>query len=108
MSSNVWIKESPVAMVEGEVLPFTVLFEGAESVSSPVSTVFKGGQDYSSEVQLSGDSDLASGNVVSIKKITAKPGDAGSHYIVNVQAVVDSVRTEIRKLKINIVDEKSG
>jgi len=104
MSVNeVWTEPSVVTMVEGEVIPWAVQFYGADSLASPVSTVWKDGQDYSADVQLSGDSDSVVGDIMTLKKITAKEGDAGSAYIVRAEVEVDGASTERRKFKINVV-----
>jgi hypothetical protein len=51
---------------------------------------------------VSGDSDSASGNVQTLKRITARSGDGGERYVVEICANVDN-NIEKRKLLIQIV-----
>lgn len=101
--SEIWLDPKTISMVEGEELQLAVEFEGASALADPVSTVFKDGVDYSAETQLAGDADSVSGNVFTLKMITAVEGDAGSRYRVNVQVEVDGTNTEKRLLDILVV-----
>ena len=100
--NEIWLIESPVTMVEGEAVAYSVDWLGANKVESPSVTVYKNGQDVSSSVMISGDSHVVSGNVVTLKKITAASGDGGNRYVVVVECVVDS-NTERRKLLVHVV-----
>ncbi len=100
--SSIWVLESPVVMVEGEAIAWSVEFLGATEVSEPASTVYKNGADVTDEVCISEDEDSVSGATVTLKTITAKSGDGGHSYIVVVQALVDG-NLEMRKLEIGLV-----
>lgn len=101
MTDEIWTVQREVAMLEGEAIAFSVAFVGATNVSSPASTVYKNGADYSGTVQSGSDS--VSGQTVTLKMISAQAGDGGSVYVVVVQAVVDG-NTEKRKFLIRVVD----
>lgn len=105
MNEN-WLIESPVTMVEGEAITFSVDWLGAAKVEDPEVTIFKNGQDISSTVMVSGDEFVISNNVVTLKKITAGENDGGATYVVAICCTVDS-NTEIRKLLIHIVKANS-
>ena len=100
---EIWLIESPVTMTEGEVIAYSVDWLGASTVSSPSVTVYRNGSDVTSTTMISGDSHVVSGNVLTMKKITAVANHGGSRYVVVIQCTVDS-NTEIRKLLIQIVD----
>jgi hypothetical protein len=99
---EIWLIESPVTMVEGEVIAYSVDWLGANKVENPGVTVYKNGADVTSSVMVSGDSHSVSGNVLTMKKITAGNNDGGSRYVVVIQSTVDQ-NTEIRKLLIQVV-----
>lgn len=100
MQDDIWVVEKDQVMIEGEAIAFSVDFIGATTVTSPTSTVYKNGVDYSSTVQSGSDS--VSGSVVSIKTITAQNGDGGAVYIVVVGASVDG-NIQKRKFLIRVV-----
>lgn len=102
MNEKIWLVESPLTMIEGEEIAFSVEWSGAVNLADPQSKVFKNGVDVSESVMISGDSDSASGNVQSLKRITALSGDGGTRYVVEVCANVDN-NIEKRKLLIQIV-----
>lgn len=99
---EIWLIESPVTMVEEEVIAFSVDWLGASKVESPSVTVYKNGSDVTSSVMVSGDSHVISGNVLTMKKITTGANDGGSRYVVVIQCGVDN-NTEIRKLLVQVV-----
>jgi hypothetical protein len=100
--SDIWLIESPVSMVEGEVIAFSVDWLGASKVESPSAAVYKDGADITDSVMVSGDSHVVSNNVVTYKKITAGSSDGGSSYVAAFEANVDN-NTEVRKLLIRVV-----
>ncbi|MEN8242169.1 MAG: hypothetical protein ABFS17_09635 [Chloroflexota bacterium] len=102
MTKLIWLAESPLTMIEGEEIAFSVEWVGAVNLSDPGTKVYKDGVDVSASVMLSGDSDEVSGNVQTMRRITALPGDGGSRYVVEVGANVDN-NLEKRKLLIEIV-----
>jgi len=99
---NVWLIESPVVMVEGETIAYSVDWQGASTVSDPLMKVYKGGEDISDQVLVSEDDYVISGNVLTLRRITAGESDGGSRYVVVIEAVVDG-NTERRKLLIEVV-----
>ncbi len=102
MNNGIWLIESPVQMVEGEAIAYSVDWLGASKVESPMVVVYKNGQDVTSAVMISGDSHVVSGNVVTLKKITAQNNDGGNQYVVVVEcAVVNDI--ERRKLLVQVV-----
>jgi hypothetical protein len=102
MTNKVWLLESPVKMIEGEEIAFSVEWSGAAHVDTPASKVFKNGADISGDVMTSGDADTVSGNIQTLKRITALNGDGGSRYVVEVSATVDN-NLEKRKLLIQVI-----
>jgi hypothetical protein len=102
MTNLIWLAESPLTMIEGEEIAFSVEWIGGVNLSAPESKVYKNGVDISASVMVSGDSDLVSGNVQTIKRVTAVSGDGGSRYVVEISANVDN-NLEKRKLLIEIV-----
>lgn len=102
MNEKLWLVESPLTMIEGEEIAFSVEWIGAVNLTEPESKVYKNGVDISENTMISGDNDTASGNVQTLKRITAKSGDGGSRYVVEISAKVDN-NTEKRKLLIRVV-----
>ena len=100
--NTTWIMESPLAMVEGESITYTVTYLGAASVSSPTTKAYKDGTDVTTTV-FPTNAPSASGNVVTLSPVTGLVG--GQTYIVALTATVDA-RTEIRKLKILAVSDE--
>ena len=99
--ASTWLIESPVTMVEGEQIAFSIDWLGAAKVSAPVGEVYKNGVDISAQVMDAGDEHLISGNVLTLKKIRARSTDGGSRYVVMVEANVNG-NIERRKLLILI------
>lgn len=102
MENEIWLIESPVVMVEGEVISYSVDWLGASKVENPSVMVYKNGQDVTSSVMVSGDSHTISGNVMTMKKITAGNNDGGLNYVVVVQCGVDN-NIEKRKFLVQVV-----
>ena len=102
MDKEIWLIESPVVMVEGEIISYSVDWLGSSKVENPSVKVYKNGQDVTNSVMVSGDSHTVSGNVLTMKKITAGNNDGGANYVVVVQCGVDN-NTEIRKLLVHVV-----
>lgn len=102
MSTGIWLIESPVQMVEGEVIAYSVDWLGASKVETPAVVIYKNGQDVTSLVMVSGGSHVVSGNVVTLKKITAQDNDGGNQYVVVVECGVDN-NTERRKFLVQVV-----
>ena len=91
-----WAVESPWASVAGETVTFTVTFLGATAATSPVATVYQNKTDVTSTIMPSG-SASASGNVVTLKPMTAMTG--GKRYVVSVSATVDG-NTRVKKFMV--------
>lgn len=104
MSEQVWVLESPVQMVETEVIAYSIDWLGASSVAVSTVNVYRNGIDVTSSVMISGDSNAVSGNVLTMKKITAVDGHGGSKYVVVAKCTVDN-NTEIRKVEIEILTD---
>ncbi|KKK59940.1 hypothetical protein LCGC14_3029340 [marine sediment metagenome] len=96
------IIESPVYMIEGETITWSITWLGVSSLASPTAVVYKDGTDVSSTVMASG-SHLVSGNVQTLKPVVAGSTDGGKRYTVIIEAVVDSGNTERRKLMVIII-----
>lgn len=93
--------ESPISMLEGETITYSLTWQGSNSLSSPTVLVFKDGTDYTSTAMPSG-SHSVSGNVQTFKPLVTTAGtDGGKRFVVIIQCVVDS-NTERRKLLVNI------
>ena len=100
------IIESPIGMIEGEKVTFSITWLGVTTLSSPTAVVYKSGTDISSTAMASG-SHSVSGNVQTLKELTAIAGDGGKRYIVIIEAVIDSGNVERRKLIVNIIKDES-
>ena len=103
MSHEIMVVESPVNMLEGEALTFSLTWLGASSVTAQSSVLYKDRSDYTSTA-MSGSSS-ASGIVQTLETITAQAGDGGKKYVVAIKATVDG-NTEIRKLIVNVVKDE--
>ena len=100
--SDIWLIESPVTMVEGEQIGFSVDWQGAARLSNPQAAVYKNGADITEQAMDAGDEHVINGNVLTLKKLRARQTDGGSRYVLVVEADVDNNR-ERRKLLIHIV-----
>ena len=94
------IKESPISAFEGEILPYTLTWQGASALSSPTGFIYYKGADVSSAGFLTG-SHSVSGNVQTLKTITFATAWVGNYIDVYFKCVVDS-NTEIRHVKIYV------
>lgn len=102
MSNNIWVVESPLTMIEGEEIAFSLEWSGAAVVEDPSSKVYQDGVEITESVMVNGDSDTASGNVQTIRRISAQSGDGGGCYVVEICANVDN-NIEKRKLLLHII-----
>ena len=84
--SGAWLVESPLVSVAGETTTYSVTYLGSSSVSSVTGTVYQNKSDVTSTIMPSG-STSASGNVATLKPITAMTG--GKKYVITVTATVD-------------------
>lgn len=99
--NTIWLIESPVVLVEGEQIAYSVDWQGAARVESPQATVFKNGTDITAQTMDAGDEHILNGTVLTLKKLRARVGDGGARYVLVVEAQVDS-NLERRKLLIHI------
>jgi hypothetical protein len=96
MNNFIWpIGTNPVPLVSGDEPVFTATINGATAldVTSATMTIYKNNSstDHSATHLVSGDSVTASGNQVTLKKITALTG--GATYVVAFSLLVDGVLT---------------
>lgn len=101
MQEEVWLIESPLTMIEGEQIAFSVDWQGATRLSDAEASVFKNGVDISAQTMDAGDEHVINGNVLTLKKLRARDTDGGARYVLVVEADVDGNR-ERRKLLIYI------
>ena len=101
MTEEILIIESPRSMIESEVITYSVTWQGASSLSSPGAKVYANGANISSTAMSSG-SDSVSGNVQTLKPLTAGTNDGKKVYVVVISCTVDG-NTESRKLIVRIV-----
>lgn len=103
---DVWVFESPIPITEGEAFTFSVDWLGASEASGTTVVVYKDDIDISSDVFVSGDDHLESGNVSILKKLTAKDGDGGERYVMAVKCTIDT-NTEIRKCLFIVISKSA-
>jgi hypothetical protein len=99
---DIWLIESPVVMVEGEQVAYSVDWQGAASVTNPQALVFKSGVDITSDAMDGDDEHIINGSVLTLMRVRARQGDGGARYVLVVEADVDGNR-ERRKLLVHIV-----
>ncbi len=103
---DVMVLESPVPLMVGSVVPYTIFYPNASKVESPSAIVYKNGTDVTSAVMVSEDSHVVSGdNALTLKKITALAADAGSDLFVAVKATVNGIEI-VYGIRIDIVSAK--
>lgn len=100
--SAVWLIDSPVSMLAGEQIAYSVDWQGATSVSAPHATVYRNGVDVTAEAMDAGDAHVITGSVLTLKKLRALDVDGGARYVVLMGALVDG-NQERRKLLVQIV-----
>jgi hypothetical protein len=98
--TDLWLTESPIEMIVGETVTFSVNFLGTTAVSSPVVTVYHKKSGVTSVAMPSG-SASASGTVATMPPLVAVEAHAGT--LIVVLQVTRGSNTEIRKLKVRIV-----
>ncbi|MCH7662564.1 MAG: hypothetical protein IH859_01675 [Chloroflexi bacterium] len=100
MSQDILVIESPISMIEGETISYSLTWQGASSLASPAALVYKDGADITSTAMPSG-SHAVSGNVQTLKPLLAGGSDGRKKYVVIIECSVDG-NTERRKLVVNI------
>ena len=98
---QIFIIESPVSMIEGEILRYSVEFLDSDTVTNADMIVYHEGKPVTGDILISGDSFIYNPPVLTLKKITAKDGHGGGDYVVIIEAIVDG-NTE-RKTKWVII-----
>jgi hypothetical protein len=104
--SSIWLIESPVVMVEGEQIAYSVDWQGAARVESPQAAVYKNGADITAQTMDAGDEHVITGAVLTLKMLRARSGDGGARYVLVVEAEVDG-NLERRKLLIHVARASS-
>lgn len=103
MAENpVWLIDSPVSMIAGEQIAYSVDWQGATSVSAAGATVYRNGLDITAQAMDAGDAHVITGNVLTLKKLRALDPDGGARYVVLIHAQVDG-NQERRKLLVQVV-----
>lgn len=102
MENNIWLMESPVTMVEGEEIAFSVDWQGATYLNDPEATVYKNAVDITAAAMGGADAHVINGNVLTMKALTAGETDGGSRYVLLIEAMVDG-NLERRKLLVQVV-----
>jgi hypothetical protein len=102
MENSLWLIDSPVSMIAGEQIAYSVDWQGATSVSAPAAVVYRNGVDITAEAMDAGDGHVVTGNVLTLKKLRALATDGGARYVVLIHAWVDG-NQERRKLLVQIV-----
>ena len=95
---------SPIIMIEGDVITFSVKYTGASSAAASAITCYKGETDISSTAFAGSTSE--SGDTVTWKALTAGASDGGEVYIVASKCTVDT-NTLTVKTYIKIVPDES-
>ncbi|MDH3943705.1 MAG: hypothetical protein OEV06_06420 [Anaerolineae bacterium] len=103
--NEIMLIESPVQMMTGETITYSVTWLGASNLSSPNALVYRRGTDISATAMPSG-AHAVSGNVQTLKPLTAGSNDGGKKYVVVIECVVDG-NTERRKLIVDIVKSQA-
>jgi hypothetical protein len=94
---DIWTRESPLDVVEGETLNYDMTWEIGTTFDNPDAKVYRNGRDVTAAMMPSGTHYLV-GRVQYLKSITGFKSD--NVYIVAIQCDVDA-NTEIRKLQLN-------
>ncbi len=100
--SAVWLIDSPVSMVAGEQIAYSVDWQGATSVSAPQAAVYRNGVEITASAMDAGDAHVITGSVLTLKKLRALDVDGGARYVVLISAQVDG-NQERRKLLVQVV-----
>lgn len=100
--TSIWLIESPVVMVEGEKIAYSVDWQGAANLTNPAAFVYKNGVDITDQTMDGEDEHAINGSVLTLRRLQARSNDGGSRYVVLVEADVDGNR-ERRKLLVHIV-----
>jgi len=97
---------NPWEQVEGSIIYYGIEWEGVTSSAVSSVTVYREEEDVTSSVMTSG-TNSDSGNITSLKPITALTTDGGLYYVVVVKAVLDAGDTDVRKMLIKIISDET-
>jgi hypothetical protein len=103
--SPVWVDQSPKALGQGSTPTYTLVYGGANSVSTvgAIIEVYKNGTGSDLSSTMTTGAFVASGNSLTLKTIQNLVG--GNNYVVYIYALVDGVPTT-RKLLLQV--QKKG
>lgn len=96
-----WVVETPEPVVEGSTITYSILWQGATSLSSATAYVYMNGSDITSTVMPSG-SHTSSNNIQTLKPLAFQDGHGGNTYVVIAECVVDG-NTDRVKFKIPVL-----
>jgi hypothetical protein len=100
-----WVRQSPISVCEGDIKSYSVLFEGATAVSSPVMAMYAGTTDVTATL-IPANAPTASGNIVSCSPLVF-PSNPRKEYVLVVSCSVDG-NTENRKVKFLCQKKSDG
>ena len=101
VENMVYVIQSPLHMVEGEVLVITLTVSHASSVTSPVTTAFLNGDSFTTGIS---GSDSVSANVITCKTFTPTADVRGS-YVLNFK-YVNGAQTEYKKCLVHVAKQE--
>ena len=100
-TSDLWLLESPMEIIAGESVTFSVEWLGATTLASPTAYVYFNNTDVTSSIMASG-SHSVSGNIQTLKAITARTTEQGGSYVITIECTVDG-NTERRKFELRVL-----
>ena len=98
MAKDVWVRESPIDVVEGEVKYYEHEWEFGTTLATPTAKVYRNGRDVTSTIMSGADEHSITGRVQTLKAMFGFK--ASNVYVVAIQCVIDG-ETLIRKLQLN-------
>ena len=100
-TSDLWILESPMEIIAGETVTYSIEWLSVTTLASPTAYVYFNGSDVTSDIMTSG-SHSVSGNIQILKAITARTTEQNGSYIVVAECTVDG-NVERRKLELRVL-----
>ena len=97
MAKDVWVRESPLDVVEGEVKYYEHEWEFGTTFANPSAKVYRNGRDVTATIMATG-SDSVTGRVQTLKPMSGFK--SSNTYVVAMTCTVDG-ETLIRKLQLN-------
>ena len=105
VQNKVWVMESPIDMVEGEVAVFAVTVSHASNVSSPVTTAFLNGDAFTTGITGTDASEDGS-NVITTKAFTPTVDIRGDYVLVF--KYVNGSQTEYKKCLVRVSKQEDA